>query len=187
MRNIIRIVLIVIVLFIAFVQSRPATFHVERSATLAASPSAVYSHLVHFHDWAAWSPWEKLDPQMKKDFSGPDSGVGAYYHWSGNKQVGEGSMKITDAATDSKVVIALEFLAPFKSSNMTTFALAPEGEGTKVTWSMDGRNNFMSKFMCLFMSMDKMIGPDFERGLAQLGTAAAVAPADSAAAPPAKS
>ncbi len=189
MRIVTRIVVVlvaVLVLFAVYVQMRPNTYVVERSATIAAPPAVVYAEVSDFHRWKNWSPWEKLDPAMKTDFQGPESGVGATYHWVGNKQVGEGSMKITEADPDSKVVIDLEFIQPFKSSSTTTLSLTPEGDGTRVSWSMAGNHNFVSKLMCTFMSMDKMIGPDFEKGLAQLGTAAtAAAAADTTGAMPA--
>lgn len=144
------------------------TFTVERSGVVGAPPAAVYAALVDFREWLHWSPWEGRDPDQARDYSGAESGVGAHYHWKGNRQVGEGSMEITAATEPSEVVIALEFLKPFKSSNTTTFALAPEGEGTRVTWSMVGPSTLVTKIMGIFKSMDKMIGPDFEKGLAQL-------------------
>ncbi len=192
MKRAIRIILLGLVALVAFIQSRPATFHVERSVTIAASNEAVFAILDDFHHWGAWSPWEKLDPGMTRSYGGAERGVGATYHWSGNDKVGVGSMAITSEQPDSKIGIQLEFLKPFKASNVATFALAPDGAGTKVTWGIDGKNNFISKAMCLFTSMDKMMGPDFERGLGNLkGIAeagAAPPPADStaAAATPAK-
>jgi hypothetical protein len=181
MKNAIRIILVLVAVLLVFVQTRPDHFRVERSATIAASGETVYSHLANFHDWAAWSPWERLDPSMQRTFDGPESGVGAGYHWVGNKQVGEGSMKITAATPGSNVTIDLEFIKPFQASNVTMFTLAPEGGGTKVTWAMEGKNNFVGKAMCLVMNMDKTVGGDFERGLAQLKTVAERAPAAAAA------
>jgi hypothetical protein len=180
MKNVVRVILIVIALFVIFVQTRPNTYRVERSARIGASREAVFARINDFHNWPAWSPWGKLDPQMKTTFEGPESGVGAAYRWTGNNKVGEGSMKITGSTPGSQVVIDLEFLKPIKDSSITTFSLVPEGDGTTVNWSMDGRMTFISKAMCIFMSMDKMIGPDFERGLAQLKHVAESAPAAAA-------
>lgn len=154
--------------FSAFVTTRPDDYKVERTATMAAPPELVFAQVSDFHNWAAWSPWDKLDPAMKKDFSGADKGVGASYHWVGNDKVGEGRMTITDATASSQVGIKLEFMKPFESTSTTTFTLAPAAEGTKFTWSMAGKNNFVSKAMGVFASMDSMIGKDFEAGLANL-------------------
>lgn len=144
------------------------TYTVTRSATIDAPPERVYAHVIDFHKWGEWSPWDELDPGMEKTYSGPDAGVGARYAWSGNRKVGEGRMEITDASEQSAITIALEFLKPFEASNTTTFTLRPEGGGTNVTWAMTGRKTFMTKVMGLFKSMDKMVGPDFEKGLRRL-------------------
>ena len=184
MRNIVRIILIVLVLFVVFVQTRPNSYRVERSARMGASSEAVFAQINDFHNWPAWSPWGKLDPAMKTTFEGPASGVGALYSWTGNNKVGEGSMKITGSTPSSQVVMDLEFLKPFKDSSITTFSLAQEGDGTRVSWAVEGHMNFMSKAMCVFTSMDKMLGGDFERGLVSLKGVAestSAAPADTAA------
>jgi carbon monoxide dehydrogenase subunit G len=144
------------------------TYTVERSITVAAPPSEVYSMMIDFHNWEAWSPWEELDPSMTKTFSGADSGVGSMYAWTGNRKVGQGNMEITDAKDNSEVQIALEFLKPFKATNTTVFRLAPDGEGTSVSWAMTGRKTLMTRIMGIFKSMDSMVGPDLERGLANL-------------------
>ncbi len=143
-------------------------YAVERSVTVAAPPSAVYAHIVDFHRWPTWSPWEGLDPAMTRQYSGADSGVGAVYAWSGNRKAGQGRMEITDAVEPSSVHIALDFLKPFKSSSTTTFVLVPDGDGTRVTWTMTGPKTVMTRMMGLFKSMDAMIGPDFEKGLSRL-------------------
>lgn len=163
----------VVVLFLAAVATRPAKFHIERSATVAAPPAIAFAQVNDFHRWAEWSPWDKMDPSMKKTYEGPAAGVGSMYSWLGNDKVGEGKMTITESTPGAKVTLKLEFIKPFAATNMTTFTFAPEGEGTKVTWAMDGDNNFMSKAMQMFMSMDKMVGPDFERGLSNLNTVSA--------------
>ena len=149
-----------------------ATFTVERSASIAAPPQTVYDLVVDFHEWPQWSPWEELDPDMERTHSGADSGVGAKYAWSGNRKAGRGDMTITDAQPPSKVQIALNFVKPFKSSNTTTFTLTPEGEGTEVLWSMTGPRPLLMRIFGFVFDMDKMVGKDFEKGLAGLQKAA---------------
>jgi len=168
MKRILLVLAAAIVLFLGYAATRPDTFHVERSASIAAPPAAVYPHLVDFHRWLAWSPWEKLDPAMKREFGGPEGAVGATYAWEGNSDVGKGKMTLTESEAPSRLAIRLEFLEPFASTSVARFALAPEGEGTRVTWSMDGDQNFLGKVMCIFIDMDKMVGGDFEKGLAGL-------------------
>ncbi len=168
MKPVIRIVLIVLVAMLAFVQSRPSHFRVERTAVIGAPAEVVFAKIDDFHQWAGWSPWEKLDPAMKRVYGDIPAGTGATYHWTGNDKVGEGNMAITDSRPGELVVIALEFIKPFKASNVTTFALATEASGTRVTWSMDGTHDLMGKAMSIFMNMDKMVGGDFEKGLANL-------------------
>jgi uncharacterized protein YndB with AHSA1/START domain len=162
----------VVAILAIVIATRPSTFSVTRSRTVAAPAAAVYAQVADFHRWAAWSPWERLDPAMQKTFSGPPSGPGAIYAWKGNKQVGEGRMTITGATPDAQVAIRLEFIEPFAQVSDTTFTFAPQGAGTQVTWNMSGPQNFLSKAFSMVMDMDKMIGGDFERGLAGLATAA---------------
>ncbi len=144
------------------------TYTVERSIEIAAPPDRVYQHLIDFRKWATWSPWEELDPDMDKTFGGADSGVGAFYSWSGNRKVGQGRMEIVGTEEPSNVDIDLEFIKPFKANNKTAFSLAPTDGGTTVTWTMTGPVTFLLRVIGLFRSMDKMVGPDFEKGLAQL-------------------
>jgi hypothetical protein len=151
--------------------------HVERSMPLPAAPQVVHTLLNDFRAWPSWSPWEKLDPEMKREVSGAPHGVGAKYAWQGNDQVGSGNMEIIESKPE-QIKIRLEFKEPFAATNLTTFTLAPApvpagATGTRVTWAMDGENNFVSKAMGLFMDMDAMIGKDFEAGLANLGALAA--------------
>jgi uncharacterized protein YndB with AHSA1/START domain len=148
------------------------TFTVERSALVPAAPQKVYDLLVDFHQWPQWSPWEELDPAMERTHSGAASGVGAKYAWSGNKKAGRGSMEITDATPPSSVVIKLDFVKPFKSSNTTTFTLTPAGDGTQVRWSMTGPRPLLMRLFGFVFNMDKLVGKDFEKGLARLGTVA---------------
>jgi uncharacterized protein YndB with AHSA1/START domain len=154
--------------FAAFVATRPSTFHVERSATIKAPPEVLFGQVADFHKWQDWSPWEKLDPTMKKTYSGPSSGEGAAYAWVGNDKVGEGDMTITSAQPNEKISIRLEFLKPWKAVNTATFTFKPAGDITTVTWAMDGEHNYVGKAFALFMNMDQMIGGDFDKGLAGL-------------------
>ena len=147
-------------------------YEVEREATIPASRQAVFDRVVDFHRWSEWSPWEDIDPAMHRTFSGTESGVGAIYEWSGNRKAGAGRMEITGADTPSRVEIALQFLKPFKASNTTTFELLESDGATHVTWRMVGAKTFATRLMGIFMSMDKMIGRDFEKGLARLTEAA---------------
>lgn len=163
---------IVIVLLIAgvlaFAATKPDTFRVERSATISAPPEAVFPLINDFHNWEAWSPWEKLDPAMAKSHSGAASGQGAIYEWEGNSDVGKGRMEITESTPPSRIQIKLDFLVPFESHNTTEFTMQPAGGGTNVVWAMYGENNFIGKIMQVFMDMDSMIGKDFETGLANM-------------------
>ena len=154
--------------FLVLVAMQPAEFAIERSAQIAAPPAKVFALVNDFHQWEGWSPWAKLDPEMKTTFSGPDSGVDAAYAWVGNSEVGEGKMTITESTPTERVVIRLEFLKPFEATNSATFSFAPEGDGTKVTWRMDGTNNFVGKAFGLLMDMDGMVGGSFEQGLAAM-------------------
>jgi Polyketide cyclase / dehydrase and lipid transport len=169
--NIILALLVLLVALLAFVATRPGEFRIVRSRTVAAAPDLVHTFVNDFHKWPAWSPWEKLDPLLKREFSGPASGTGAAYHWSGSKKVGEGRMTITDSRVPNSVTIRLEFIKPWTTTNTTQFDFAPRGSGTEVTWPMSGHNNLMAKVFSLFMSMEKMVGPDFEKGLAGLDAA----------------
>lgn len=147
---------------------RPGEFRVVRSATIAAPPADVFAQVNDFHNWEAWSPWAKLDPAAKNSFDGPSSGTGAVFSWDGNKDVGAGRMAITESRPHELVRIKLDFVRPFESTCTTEYTLKPEGNGTAITWSMFGVNDYFSKAFCMFMDMDKMVGKDFEKGLAQM-------------------
>jgi uncharacterized protein YndB with AHSA1/START domain len=147
---------------------QPTDFRITRTATIAAPPATIFAQVNDFHQWDAWSPWAKLDPAMKTTFDGPAEGPGALYTWSGNNDVGEGRMTIAESHPSDLVRIKLEFLKPFAATNTTEFTFKPEGGQTLVTWTMTGTNNFPAKAFGLFMNMDKMVGGDFEKGLAQL-------------------
>ncbi|MEA1676385.1 SRPBCC family protein [Nitrospirillum sp. BR 11163] len=170
-------ILVILGIILAVASTRPNSFRIQRTATIQAPPGAIYPFLADFHRWAEWSPWEKMDPAMTRTFGGPDSGVGATYAWKGNKNVGEGGMEITDVTEPTRVVIKLDFLKPFEAHNTAEFTLTPQGDGTTVTWVMAGPSPLMAKVMGLFMSMDAMVGKDFEAGLANLKQAAERRPA----------
>jgi uncharacterized protein YndB with AHSA1/START domain len=145
------------------------TYTVERSAVMSAPPERIYEQIADFHNWPHWSPWEGLDPDMRRTYSGPSSGTSAAYSWSGNRRAGQGRMEIRSASAPSTVDIDLAFEKPFKSRSDTVFTIAQEGpEASRVTWTMTGKKTLVTKVMGVFKSMDAMIGPDFEKGLAQL-------------------
>lgn len=173
-----------VIAVLAVAGTRPATYHVERTTTTAAPPQTVYTLVNDLNRFHEWSPWQKLDPAMKTSVEGAGTEVGSSYSWAGNDEVGEGRMTITETMPANHVAMKLEFLKPWKSTSDIHLRIAPEGDGSKVTWAMDGNNNLMSKVMSLFMSMDSMIGKDFENGLAnlkQVAEAPAAIPAAGAA------
>lgn len=160
--------LLVIVLILVIAAFQSPDFKVERSITIAAPADTPFSYVNDFHRWSEWSPWAKLDPNMKETFSGPASGTGAVYQWAGDSKVGEGRMTITESRPSDLVRIKLDFLKPFEATHDTAFTFTPQSGQTQVVWTMTGKKNFISKVMCLFVSMDKMVGGDFEKGLATL-------------------
>src|SRR5450432_2439033 len=157
---------------VVFASTRPDNYHVERATRMAAPAAVIFAQLEDFKAWPAWSPWEKKDPQMKKTFSGPPTGVGSSYAWKGNKEVGSGRMSIVVSEPPSHIRYQLEFLEPFAAVAATGFTLVPQGDQTLVTWAMDGSNNFLGKVFSIFMDMNKLIGGDFETGLSALKTVA---------------
>ena len=159
---------IVIAVVLILAAAKPDTFSVQRGATMKAQPEKIFSLINDFHQWGKWSPWENRDPAMTRSFSGAESGQGAVYAWEGNKNVGSGRMEILDVATPSKIIIKLDFLKPFEAHNTAEFTMLPQGDATSVNWVMHGPAPFLSKMMQVFMNMDKMIGKDFEAGLANL-------------------
>ena len=146
----------------------PEHYVVEREQRIHASPAAVQERIVDFRRWQAWSPWEDVDPALRRSYSGAPSGVGAVYEWEGNRKAGKGRMEITSVEPDRSVAVDLQFLKPFKARNVTTFTTEQRGDDTLVRWSMTGPRTFMTRVMGIFSSMDKMIGPDFEKGLDRL-------------------
>lgn len=155
----------------------PSTYTVERSTTIAAPPAVVYEQIADFRRWTGWSPWEGLDPAMTRTYSGANSGTGAVYAWSGNRKAGAGRMEIRRATVPSLVDVDLAFEKPFRSRNDTVFTIRPEGTGSRVTWSMTGPMSLGTRVMSLLKPMDKLIGPDFEKGLARLKMSAEAAAA----------
>ena len=167
---------IIVVILVIIIALQSSTYHVERSATISAPASVVFAQVNDFHKWNAWSPWAKIDPAMKTTFEGAPAGNGAVYSWTGNKDVGEGRMTITDSHPSDSIKINLEFIRPFAGTSTTVFNFKPDGNQTVVTWSMTGDKNFIAKAFQLVVSMDKMIGGDFEKGLAQMKAVAEAAP-----------
>jgi uncharacterized protein YndB with AHSA1/START domain len=166
------VIAVIVVAFVIVVALQPSEFRVARSATIAAPATVVFAQVNDFHKWEAWSPWAKLDPAAKNSFEGPSAGTGAIFRWSGNNEVGEGSMTITESRPSDRIRIKLDFTKPFEATNTTEFTFEPKGSQTVVTWSMSGTNNFIAKAFCLFNNMDKMLGGQFEKGLAQMASAA---------------
>lgn len=169
-------ILIVLVLAVAgvllYAATKPDTFQVQRRATIAAPPERVFALIDDFHRWGEWSPWEKLDPAMTRTFEGPASGTGAVYAWKGNKDVGQGRMEIAESTPPSRIAIKLDFIEPMESNNVTEFVLAPKDGGTEVTWTMRGPSPYLTKVMDTVVGMDRLIGKDFEAGLANMKAAA---------------
>lgn len=161
-----------IVVFVIVVALQPADFRVTRTTTINAPAPAVFPHVNNFQKWFDWSPWERLDPNMQRIYDGSSEGEGAVYSWVGNKDVGEGRMTITESKSNELVRIKLEFIKPFAAINITEFTFKGNSVQTEVRGEMRGRKNFMSKVFCLFMNMDKLVGGDFEKGLAQMKTLA---------------
>lgn len=160
---------VLLVALLIFIALRPADFRVSRSATIAATPADVFAHVNDFHQWEAWSPWAKLDPNSTASFEGPSSGTGALFRWSGNREVGEGAMTILESRPPDRIRIQLDFLRPFVGTNDVEFTFQPQGaNSTAVTWSIAGKNNFMSKAVGLFIDCEKLTGGMFEKGLASL-------------------
>jgi hypothetical protein len=172
MLNIIAICAVVLVAaLLVFAATRPDSFRVERRASIKAPPGKVYALINDFHRWTAWSPWENIDPALKRSYTGAQSGTGAAYAWEGNSKVGTGRMEITESAAPSKIVIKLDFIKPFEGHNIAEFTLSGAQE-TAVTWAMYGPSPYLSKLMGIFFNMDRMIGGQFEQGLANLKAAA---------------
>ena len=159
------VVVVLLAALLAFAATRPDVLRVQRAASIQAPPETIFPLIADFHRWTSWSPWENRDPELKRTYSGAASGKGSVY-------VGSGRMEITEASPSSKVMIQLDFIKPFEAHNITEFTLQPAGGATNVTWTMNGPRLFITKVMGIFVNMDKMIGKDFEAGLANLKSVA---------------
>ena len=172
----IAIIVVTVVVLIAgllgFAATRPDTFRVQRATSIKAPPEKIFALINDFHSFGSWSPYEKLDPAMRRAHSGAANGKGAVYEWEGNNKAGKGRMEIAESSPPSRVTINLDFVKPFEAHNIVEFTLEPKGDATNVTWAMHGRSPYMSKVMSVFFNMDAMIGKDFEAGLANLKTIA---------------
>lgn len=168
---IVAILVVAIVAVLAYAATKPDTFRVQRSASIKATPEKIYPLIAEFDRWPEWSPYEHRDPQMKRTRSGPKAGKGAIYEWDGDKNVGKGRMEILETSP-SRILIKLDFFRPFEAHNIAEFTLQPRGDATEVTWAMQGPNLYIGKVMSVFIDMDKMVGKDFETGLASMQAAA---------------
>jgi len=155
-----------------FASTRPDSIRVQRETSIKAPPEKIFPFIADFHRWVAWSPYEKKDPALKRTYGGAAQGQGAVYAWEGNHEIGQGRMEITKVSSPSKIAIQLDFVKPFEARNVVEFTLQPQGDATHVTWVMQGESAYVAKLMGLFFDMDKMIGQDFEAGLASLKTVA---------------
>jgi hypothetical protein len=161
-----------VVVFLVVAALQPNEYRVARTASISAPPAVVFAQLNDLHKWQEISPWAKLDPAAKNTFEGPAAGPGAVLAWTGNSEVGEGRMTITESRPNELIKMRLEFVKPFASTAITEFSFEPKGGQTAVTWTMSGQKNFISKAFCLFVNMDKCLGGQFEDGLANLKAAA---------------
>jgi uncharacterized protein YndB with AHSA1/START domain len=162
------IVLVLIAAVLIYAATKPDSFRIERSTQIKAPAEKIFALINDFHQWEAWSPWEKIDPALKRTYGGAASGTGAVYEWSGNKDIGQGRMEITQSTPSSKVALKLDFMKPFEAHNMVEFTLAEQGGSTTLTQAMYGPSPYMSKVMGLFFSMEKMVGEKYEEGLASI-------------------
>jgi len=162
------VIAVVIILVLALAAMKPDTFHIERTTSIKAAPDKIFPYVNDLHHWTAWSPYEKLDPNMKRTYSGSASGKGAIYEWEGNAKVGKGRMEIIESVPSSKITIKLDFIKPFEGHNVAEFTFQSKEGTTEVSWGMHGSVSLMGKIMHLFFNMDKLVGGAFERGLANL-------------------
>jgi uncharacterized protein YndB with AHSA1/START domain len=166
--HILTILLIVVAALLVYAAVRPNSFRVQRAIAIKAPAERIFAQINDFHNWPAWSPYEKLDPAMTRKLSGAEAGQGAVYEWSGNSKAGQGRMEITATTPPSQIDIKLDFTRPFVAHNRVTFAMKAAGDSTATSWIMEGPSPYMAKLMGIFMNMDKLVGRDFERGLANL-------------------
>ena len=166
---------VLVIALVVIVAVQPSEFRIARTATIAAPPPVVFAQVNDFRKWDAWNPWAKIDPAIKQGYEGAPAGKGAVYTWAGNNEVGEGRMTITESRPNELIRIQMEFLKPFQGRSTAEFTFKPEGDRTAVTWSMAGEHNFIAKAMHLVMNLDRMIGANFEKGLAQMKSVAEAA------------
>lgn len=176
LKKILIALVVIVVVFVVVVALQPAEFRIERSTAISAPAPAVFAQVNDFHKWEAWNPWGKIDPAMKQNYDGAPAGTGAIYTWAGNNEVGEGRMTVVESRPNELIRIKLEFFKPFAATNTAEFSFKPEASQTAVTWSMTGEKNFMAKAVHLFMNMDKMVGSQFEKGLASMKSIVEAAP-----------
>jgi uncharacterized protein YndB with AHSA1/START domain len=162
------VVVVLLAALLIYAATKPDSFRIERATTIKAPPEKIFPLINDFHQWEAWSPWEKIDPALKRTYAGADNGKGAVYEWNGNKDIGQGRMEITESTPASKVALRLDFVKPFEAHNTVEFTLVPQGGSTTVTQAMYGPSPYMSKLMTIFFSMEKMVGEKYEEGLANL-------------------
>lgn len=172
LKKILIVVVVLLLIVVGLAMTKADTFSLQRETTINAPREKVFALINDFHEWGKWSAWEKLDPNMKRTFGGAPSGPGSTYAWEGNSDAGAGQMEITSSTAPSKVEIKLDFTKPFESHNITEFTIDSTAAGTHVVWNMHGPNPFISKIMSVFVSVDKLVGPDFEKGLASMKTEA---------------
>ena len=168
MIKVLAVIVVAVIALLLYAATCPNSFRVQRSLRINAAPDRLFALLNDFRQWSGWSPWEKMDPNMQRTFSGPDVGVGTVYEWQGNKKVGKGRMEILESSPSTRLRIKLDFFSPFEAHNTTEFTLQPQSNGTDVIWIMYGPSPFMSKLMGVVFNMDKLVGGDFERGLTNL-------------------
>ncbi|HLN33122.1 MAG TPA: SRPBCC family protein [Gemmataceae bacterium] len=162
------VLVVLLAALLGYAATRPGSFNIQRTASIKAQPEKIYPLVSDFHNWASWSPFEKLDPAMKKTHSGAANGKGAVYEWEGNGRAGKGRMEITETSPPSKLTIKLDFIKPFEGHNIAEFTMEARNDSTNVTWAMRGPNTYMLKVMGIFFSMDSMLGKEFEAGLANM-------------------
>jgi hypothetical protein len=168
LKKIVIVLIILVAVILVYAATKPDTFSVKRTISINAPAEKIYPLVNDFHKWGDWSPYEKKDPAMKRTYSGAASGKGSAYAWEGNREVGKGSIEITETSPPSKVQIKLDMLEPIEGHNVVEFSLEPKGDVTNVTWAMHGSSPYISKVIGVFINMDNMIGKDFEAGLANL-------------------
>jgi uncharacterized protein YndB with AHSA1/START domain len=161
-------VAVLLAALLIFAATKPDTFRVQRAASIKAPPEKIFPLINDFQGWGAWSPWEKMDPALKRSYSGAPSGKGAVYAWQGNSEVGVGRMEITESSPSSRIAINLDFVKPFEAHNAVEFRLDPKGDATSITWTMQGHTPYLAKIVHVFFDMDSMVGKQFETGLANL-------------------